>query len=92
MHNFIRLLKLCKPHAGMLLLGAFLASLTVLANVGLLAISGWFLAAMAAAGILDLLDQDLPPFIVAPAVTVTANNVVEAWMQSLNIEAPESVR
>ncbi|MGJ8485546.1 thiol reductant ABC exporter subunit CydC [Pseudoalteromonas sp. SYSU M81236] len=51
MHNFIRLLKLCKPHAGMLLLGAFLASLTVLANVGLLAISGWFLAAMAAAGI-----------------------------------------
>ncbi|MCF7516824.1 thiol reductant ABC exporter subunit CydC [Pseudoalteromonas sp. L21] len=51
MYNFIRLLKLCKPHAGMLLLGAFLASLTVLANVGLLAISGWFLAAMAAAGI-----------------------------------------
>ena len=51
MHNFIRLLKLCKPHTGMLLLGAFLASLTVLANVGLLAISGWFLAAMAAAGI-----------------------------------------
>ncbi|MFY8282268.1 thiol reductant ABC exporter subunit CydC [Pseudoalteromonas sp. SSMSWG5] len=51
MHNFIRLLKLCKPHAGMLLLGAFLASLTVLANVGLLAISGWFLAAMATAGI-----------------------------------------
>ena len=51
MHNFIRLLKLFKPHTGMLLLGAFLASLTVLANVGLLAISGWFLAAMAAAGI-----------------------------------------
>ncbi|WP_462146968.1 thiol reductant ABC exporter subunit CydC [Pseudoalteromonas gelatinilytica] len=51
MNNFIRLLKLCKPHTGMLLLGAFLASLTVLANVGLLAISGWFLAAMAAAGI-----------------------------------------
>ena len=51
MHNFIRLLKLCKPHTGMLLLGAFLASLTVLANVGLLAISGWFLAAMAAVGI-----------------------------------------
>jgi len=51
MHNFIRLLKLCKPHTSMLLLGAFLASLTVLANVGLLAISGWFLAAMAAAGI-----------------------------------------
>lgn len=51
MSYFLRLLTLCKPHAKMLLLGAFLASLTVLANVGLLAISGWFLAAMAAAGI-----------------------------------------
>ncbi|WP_404339264.1 thiol reductant ABC exporter subunit CydC [Pseudoalteromonas mariniglutinosa] len=51
MNDFLRLLALCKPHAGMLLLGAFLATLTVLANVGLLAISGWFLAAMAAAGL-----------------------------------------
>jgi len=51
MTNFIRLLKLCRPHAGMLLLGALLSTLTVLANIGLLAISGWFLAAMAAAGI-----------------------------------------
>jgi ATP-binding cassette subfamily C protein CydC len=51
MTNFIRLLKLCRPHIGILLLGAFLSTLTVLANVGLLAISGWFLASMAAAGI-----------------------------------------
>jgi ribose transport system substrate-binding protein len=48
--------------------------------------------AMAAAAILDLLDQDVPPFIVAPAVTVTADNVVEGWMQSLHIKAPESLR
>ncbi|WP_298918948.1 substrate-binding domain-containing protein [uncultured Roseobacter sp.] len=48
--------------------------------------------AMAAAGILDLLGQEVPPFIVAPAVTVTADNVVDGWKQSLNIEAPESVR
>lgn len=34
-----------------MLLGTFLATITVLANVGLLAISGWFLASMAAAGI-----------------------------------------
>jgi ATP-binding cassette subfamily C protein CydC len=34
-----------------MLLGTLLATLTVLANVGLLAISGWFLASMAAAGI-----------------------------------------
>jgi ribose transport system substrate-binding protein len=48
--------------------------------------------AMAAAAILDLLDQDVPPFVVAPAVTVTADNVAKGWMQSLNIEAPESLR
>lgn len=34
-----------------MLLGTFLATITVLANIGLLAISGWFLASMAAAGI-----------------------------------------
>jgi ATP-binding cassette subfamily C protein CydC len=34
-----------------MLLGTFLTVLTVLSNVGLLAISGWFLASMAAAGI-----------------------------------------
>lgn len=51
MANFIRLLKLCRPHYKAMLLGTFLASLTVLANVGLLTISGWFLASMAAAGI-----------------------------------------
>ncbi len=48
--------------------------------------------AMAAAAVLDLLDQDVPPFVVAPAVTVTADNIAEGWMQSLHIEAPESVR
>ncbi len=51
MHNFIRLLKLCRPHYKAMLLGTFLATITVLANVGLLAISGWFLASMAAAGL-----------------------------------------
>ena len=51
MTNFIRLLKLCATHYKAMLLGTFLATITVLANVGLLAISGWFLASMAAAGI-----------------------------------------
>lgn len=46
---------------------------------------------MAAAAILDLLDMDVPPFIVAPAVTVTADNVAEGWMQSLHIDAPASL-
>lgn len=51
MSNFLRLLVLCRPHYKAMLLGVFLTTLTVLANIGLLAVSGWFLASMAAAGI-----------------------------------------
>lgn len=47
--------------------------------------------AMAAAGARQLAGEETPPFVVAPAVTVTADNVAEGWMQSLNIEAPASV-
>jgi len=47
--------------------------------------------AMAAAGARQLAGVETPPFVVAPAVTVTADNVSEGWMQSLNIEAPASV-
>ena len=47
--------------------------------------------AMAASAALDLLKQDVPAFVVAPAVTVTADNVKEGWMQSLRIEAPASL-
>lgn len=48
--------------------------------------------AMAAAGVLDLLGEDVPPFIVAPAITVTADNVSEGWMQSQHIKPPASLR
>ncbi len=47
--------------------------------------------AMAASAALDLLGEDVPPFIVAPAITVMADNVVEGWHQSLNIDPPSSV-
>lgn len=47
--------------------------------------------AMAASAVLDLLGEDVPPFIVAPAVTVTADNVAEGWQRSLRIDAPASV-
>lgn len=46
-----RLLKLARPHWQWMLLGTLLAIITTLANISLLAISGWFLAAMAAAGL-----------------------------------------
>lgn len=47
--------------------------------------------AMAAAGARQLAGEETPPFVVAPAVTVTVDNVAEGWMQSLNIKAPASV-
>ncbi|MEM9577673.1 MAG: substrate-binding domain-containing protein [Pseudomonadota bacterium] len=47
--------------------------------------------AMAASAVLDLLGEDVPPFIVAPALAVTADNVVDGWKKSLNIDAPASL-
>lgn len=47
--------------------------------------------AMAAAGVLKLLGKDVPPFVAAPAVTVTAETVAEGWKRSLNTDAPASV-
>lgn len=45
-----RLLRLYKPYTGWMLLGVSLSLMTVLANMGLLALSGWFISAMALAG------------------------------------------
>lgn len=47
--------------------------------------------AMAATGARALLGEDTPPFIVAPAVTVTADKVSEGWHESLHRDAPASV-
>ncbi len=47
--------------------------------------------AMAAAGARKLLGEETPPFVVAPALTVTADNVAEGWQNSLRIDAPASL-
>ena len=47
--------------------------------------------AMAATGARAILGVENPPFIVAPAVTVTKENVAEAWQQSLHRDAPQTV-
>lgn len=47
--------------------------------------------AMAAAAVLKLEGKSVPPFVVAPAVTVTADNIAEGWMMSLHTEAPASL-
>ncbi len=50
MPHLLWLLRLSKPYAGWMLAGTLLSLLTLLANVGLMAMSGWFIAAMAVAG------------------------------------------
>ena len=45
-----RLLRLSRRYWTWMALGAFISTVTMLANVGLMAIAGWFLAAMAVAG------------------------------------------
>ena len=50
MSTFRRLLRLHRPHLGVLLLGLGLSLLVLLANVVLMATSGWFIAAMGLAG------------------------------------------
>ena len=51
MRDICRLLKLAWPYRAWLLAALGLSLVTLLANVGLLALSGWFIAAMALAGI-----------------------------------------
>lgn len=47
--------------------------------------------AMAAVGIKALQGTQTPAFIVAPALTVTKQNVAQGWKDSLNRDAPQSV-
>lgn len=51
MSELLRLLRLLQPYAGWMALGLLAALVTLVAQVGLLAISGWFIAAMAVAGV-----------------------------------------
>ena len=51
MTDLLRLLRLFRPYASWLIGGIALSTTVVLANVGLLALAGWFIAAMAIAGL-----------------------------------------
>lgn len=46
----IRLLRLFRPYRAWMALGALASAITVLANVGLMAMAGWFITSMALAG------------------------------------------
>ncbi len=47
--------------------------------------------AMAAAAGAGLIDKPVPPFVVAPVLTVTKDNVAQGWQDSLHRDAPKSV-
>jgi ATP-binding cassette, subfamily C, bacterial CydC len=51
MRDLLRLVTLVRPHWRLALLGLFLSLATLLANLGLLALSSWFIASMALAGL-----------------------------------------
>lgn len=51
MKTFFRLLQLFSPYTRWMLVGVSLSVLVMLANIGLLALAGWFITAMAAAGL-----------------------------------------
>ena len=57
----LRLLRLAHPYWGWMVLGALCSLLTVLANMGLMAVAGWFLTAMAIAGAAGTLMNYLLP-------------------------------
>jgi ribose transport system substrate-binding protein len=47
--------------------------------------------AMATAAGYGLLGKPAPPFVVAPAMTITKDNVAKGWQESLRRDAPKSV-
>ena len=51
MRDLLRLLRLFRPYGWWMAAGIGLSTVVVLANVGLLAVAGWFIAAMALAGL-----------------------------------------
>ena len=57
----LRLLRLMKPYAGWMLLGVALSAVTVLANVALMALAGWFIATMAIGGLAGVLVNYFMP-------------------------------
>ncbi|MEX2543051.1 MAG: substrate-binding domain-containing protein [Trueperaceae bacterium] len=46
---------------------------------------------MATTAAYGLLDKEAPPFIVAPALTITTANIEEGYQESLNREPPQSI-
>lgn len=77
---FMRLLRLFKPYWGWMLLSIFLSLITMLANVSLMALSGWFISIMAIAGVAGITDINYftpSAAIRGLAITRTAGRYIE---------------
>ncbi|MER5172844.1 thiol reductant ABC exporter subunit CydC [Thioclava kandeliae] len=61
MREFLRLLKLCRPFGWRIALGVVLSVTVMLSNVALMAVSGWFITAMALAGLGQLMLEFFTP-------------------------------
>ncbi|WP_316858505.1 thiol reductant ABC exporter subunit CydC [uncultured Cohaesibacter sp.] len=66
-----KLLRLMRPWTGWIFLGVLLSLITALANVTLMAISGWFIAAMALAGLAGVTMNYFTPAAVIRAMAIT---------------------
>lgn len=79
MKELLRLFALMRPYWGWIALGILLAWITTLANLALLAISGWFISAMALAGAVQASMNYFTPaaLIRAAAITRTAGRYAE---------------
>ena len=79
MNDLLRLLRLFSPYLGWLLLGILLSFITLLANVALMALSGWFISAMAIAGAAGVSMNYFTPaaLIRAAAILRTAGRYAE---------------
>ena len=54
MKELWRLFAMSRPYSGWMVLGILLSTLTLFANISLMALSGWFIASMALAGVAGL--------------------------------------
>ena len=71
MAEFRKMLGLMRPWTGWIILGVFLSLITALANVILMSISGWFIAAMALAGLAGVSMNYFTPAAVIRAMAIT---------------------
>lgn len=70
MSDLLRLLRLYRGHVGLIVLSTLVAAAATLANVALMATSGWFITAMAAAGLAGLSMNYFTPAAIIRALAI----------------------